>query len=198
MKSNYMQQNLSSYVSPHTSLTGVALADRFSEKKYIEVEYKSTQTTRMAISWQQVEKVPYFYNWDAVATALENAKKNGMEPIWDLCYLGFPDDVTPLQPNFVRRFAAFCRAFVRYYKYKEHDAILTVAPIDETAFVSNNTFLSINQQAMVILTQACAEALSAMKEEDPNVCVLTNQSIANIISLMSEPRTTEVELAIAS
>ncbi len=184
--------------SQYTLLTPIAHADSLIEDDNAQLKNQGIQSVKMPISWQQAETIPYFYNWDAVTTALENAKKNGMEPIWDLCYFGFPDDVTPLQPNFVRRFAAFCRAFVRYYKYKEPDAILTLAPVDETAFVSSGTFISTNQEAMSVLAGACAEAISAMKEEDPNICILTNHPVADIIPLLGETSLAVATLAIAS
>jgi hypothetical protein len=185
-------------LSPRKTLTSVADPDVSIEDNHEQVKKQTAQTIRVVIGWQQAEETAYFYNWDTVTVALENAEKNGVQPIWDLCYAGLPDNLTPLQPNFVRRFAAFCRAFVCYYKYKQPDAVLTVAAIDENAFVSSEIFLRTNPESVAILTQACAEAVSAMKEEDPNIYVLTSQSTANIISLLDKPRTNDVNFAIAS
>ncbi|HZA35500.1 MAG TPA: hypothetical protein VE505_11260 [Vicinamibacterales bacterium] len=35
-------------------------------------------------------------------------------PIWDLCHYGYPDDLDPFRPDFVGRFAAYCRAAAEY------------------------------------------------------------------------------------
>ncbi len=35
-------------------------------------------------------------------------------PIWDLCHYGHPDDVDPFGPDFVDRFARYCRAAAEY------------------------------------------------------------------------------------
>ncbi len=35
-------------------------------------------------------------------------------PVWDLCHYGYPDDTSPFAPDFVGRFAAYCRAAAEY------------------------------------------------------------------------------------
>jgi beta-glucosidase/6-phospho-beta-glucosidase/beta-galactosidase len=35
-------------------------------------------------------------------------------PIWDLCHYGYPDDLDPFRPDFVARFASYCRAAAEY------------------------------------------------------------------------------------
>jgi beta-glucosidase/6-phospho-beta-glucosidase/beta-galactosidase len=35
-------------------------------------------------------------------------------PIWDLCHYGYPDDLDPMGPDFVPRFAAYARAVAEY------------------------------------------------------------------------------------
>jgi hypothetical protein len=193
-----MQQNFSSYSYPHTALKGVAVANKFAGENNLAPEYKHTQTVRISISWQEAEGMPYFYNWDAVAIGLEKAKQNGVQPIWDLCCSGFPDSITPLQPSFARRFAAYCQAFVRYCKYTAPNMVLTVASINESAFFGSDEFLNAYPQLATALKEACDKAIAYMKEEDPIICILANHPVADIISLLGETRLADDTLAIAS
>ena len=42
---------------------------------------------------------------------LEAGKLNGIQQIWDICHFGFPDDLSPLHPQFTKRFVGVCSAF---------------------------------------------------------------------------------------
>ena len=56
-------------------------------------------------------------------------------PIWDLCHYGYPDDLDPFSENFVRRFAAYCRAAAEYVIPKL-PAPHFFTPINEITFFS--------------------------------------------------------------
>ena len=94
------------------------------------------KTVREGLRWSQVEKVPYQYDWTKVAGMIEAARRHNIQQIWDLCHFGFPDDLTPLHPMFARRFAAFCRAFVHFYRLIDRYSTLVVTPINEVNFLS--------------------------------------------------------------
>ena len=87
----------------------------------IDVDYKNLSpfkisTVREGIRWSQVETKPYQYDWSVVGTMIQAGKANNIQQIWDLCHFGFPDDLTPLHPQFTNRFVALCTAFVDFYR----------------------------------------------------------------------------------
>ncbi len=64
------------------------------------------------------------------------AAAKGVQIVWDICNFGFPDDLTPLHPMFLRQFAAICRAFAHMHRTHAQDIPLIVTPINEVDFLS--------------------------------------------------------------
>jgi beta-glucosidase/6-phospho-beta-glucosidase/beta-galactosidase len=48
---------------------------------------------------------------DPLIEAMDEAK---ILPVWDLCHYGYPDDTDPFAPEFVERFARYCRSSAEY------------------------------------------------------------------------------------
>lgn len=147
-------------------------------------------TVREGIRWSHVERRPYHYDWSTVKVMLERGKANGIQQIWDICHFGFPDDLTPLHPLFARRFAALCRAFVRFYRSINPYETLIVTPINEVSFLSwlggdvagtSPYCTGYGWQVKYALMRAYIEGVAAMREEDPSIKILTTEPLINAV-----------------
>lgn len=157
---------------------------------YEDIYKLGFNTVREGIRWSHVEKTPYQYNWDTVALMIRNGKEKGIQQIWDICHFGFPDDLTPLHPMFSRRFAALCRAFIKFYRSVSPDDELIVTPINEVSFLSwlggdarGTAPYCVGQgwEVKYRLMKAYIEGIAAMKEIDPNVRILTTEPLVNMV-----------------
>ncbi len=160
------------------------------DQDYQRLKPFNITTVREGIRWTQVEKLPYHYDWSTVKTMLERGKANGIQQLWDICHFGFPDDLTPLHPLFARRFAALCRAFVKFYRSVDPNGTLIVTPINEVSFLSwlggdvagTSPYCRANGwQVKYALMRAYIEGVAAMREEDPSIKILTTEPLINAV-----------------
>ena len=161
----------------------------------IAEDYKLLQnfhitTVREGIRWSKVEKQPYQYEWSDVDHMIEAAKKNNIQQIWDICHFGFPDDLTPFHPHFVRRFVSLCIAFVKYYRKKIPRGTLIITPVNEISFLSwlggevGGASPFCTQQGWQLkyhLVKACIAAIKAMKEIDNDLLIMTTEPLVNVV-----------------
>jgi beta-glucosidase/6-phospho-beta-glucosidase/beta-galactosidase len=162
----------------------------------IKEDYKNLspfqiKTVREGIQWSRVEKMPYHYDWSTVHNMIMVAKENDVQQIWDICHFGFPDDLTPLHPQFAKRFAALCKAFVEFYRTVDADSVLIITPINEVSFISwlggdvRGTAPYCKGQGWEVkyhLMKAYIEGIEAIKAVDNNVRILTTEPLVNIVA----------------
>jgi hypothetical protein len=65
---------------------------------------------REGFRWHLVERRAGRYDFASVRPLVRAAAATGTQVIWDLLHFGWPDDVDPFGPGFVRRFARYARA----------------------------------------------------------------------------------------
>jgi hypothetical protein len=161
----------------------------------IDVDYKNLSpfkisTVREGIRWSQVETKPYQYDWSVVGTMIQAGKANNIQQIWDLCHFGFPDDLTPLHPQFTNRFVALCTAFVDFYRSIDAESTLVITPINEVSFLSwlggdaKGTSPYCTNQGWEVkynLMKAYIKGIDALKAADPLVRILTTEPLINIV-----------------
>ena len=93
------------------------------------------ETARDGIRWHLIETRPGYYDFSSFAPMLQAALTNGIQVLWNLCHYGWPEDIDPLSPFFVERFARFSKAIARYIR--EHtDEIPFYTPVNEMSFLS--------------------------------------------------------------
>ena len=63
------------------------------------------------------------------------AEDTGVQIIWDLCHYGWPDGINVFEPEFVKRFCAFARAFASLL-CNESDQQPYLAPMNEISFLA--------------------------------------------------------------
>lgn len=158
------------------------------EKDYQLLHAFNISTVREGIQWSKVEKRPYEYDWSKVEYMMQVAKANKIQQVWDICHFGFPDDLTPLHPQFARRFTALCKAFVRFFRSKDYDSELVVTPVNEVSFLSylggdirGTAPYCVRQgwEVKYCLMKAYISAVAAMKEIDPSIRILTTEPLIN-------------------
>ncbi|GAB3255811.1 hypothetical protein GCM10027347_17210 [Larkinella harenae] len=160
------------------------------QEDYHQLSRFHIRTVREGIRWSQVEKTAYQYDWSVVETMLVTGRRAGIQQVWDLCHFGYPDDLTPLHPMFARRFAALCRAFVRFYRDRYPDDALIVTPINEVNFIAwlggdvrGTSPYCVNQGWEVKrgLMRAYIEGVAAMRELDPMIRILTTEPLVQVV-----------------
>jgi hypothetical protein len=90
------------------------------------------RTARDGLRWHLIDRGGA-YDFSSFEPMLGAALAEGVQVIWDLCHYGYPDDVDLLKPEFVDRFARFCRAAASFVR--EHsDEIPFYSPMNEIDF----------------------------------------------------------------
>src|SRR5215207_3313234 len=75
------------------------------------------------------------YDFASVRPMVRAARATGTQVMWDLLHFGWPDDVDPLGPAFVRRFARYARACAEMIA-AETDEVPYYVPINEISFLA--------------------------------------------------------------
>jgi beta-glucosidase/6-phospho-beta-glucosidase/beta-galactosidase len=107
--------------------------DRFVADDYARLRALHITTVRDTVRWHLVEQTAGHYDFSSVAPYVRAAREQGMQVLWDLLHYGWPVELDIFSPAFVDRFAAFCRATVRYLR-TELDRPLFLTPINELSF----------------------------------------------------------------
>lgn len=147
-------------------------------------------TVREGIRWSQVEINPYHYDWTAVEVMIRTGMDYNIQQVWDLCHFGYPDDLTPLHPQFTNRFVALCTAFVQFYRSINLYSVLIITPINEVSFISwlggdvRGTAPYCTNQGWEVkynLMRAYIKGIDALKAADPSIRILTTEPLINIV-----------------
>jgi len=157
---------------------------------YELLKQRGITTVREGIRWSIVESKPYCYDFGVVKFMMETAQELGIQQIWDICHFGFPDDLSPLHPQFTNRFVSLCRAFVNFFVQHFGKKELIVTPINEVSFLSwlggeaAGTVPFCKNEAWNIkykLMHAYIESIKCMKEIHPELKILTTEPLVNIV-----------------
>ncbi|MEO7826068.1 MAG: hypothetical protein ABIR60_02915, partial [Allosphingosinicella sp.] len=89
---------------------------------------------REGIPWPLVDKGGGRYDFSYIDPFLRAQRSYGIQPIWDLCHYGYPDDVDPFGDAFAKRFADYAAAAARYVIERSHHGPPFFTPINEITF----------------------------------------------------------------
>ena len=160
------------------------------DQDYADLAQFQVRTVREGIRWAHIEKTPYQYDFSTVKAMLDAGQRQNIQQVWDLCHFGYPDDLTPLHPQFARRFAALFRAFVDFYRSVRPEGVLIVTPINEVSFISwlggdaRGTSPYCNHQGWEVkygLMRAYIEGSYALREADPSIRLLSTEPLVSIV-----------------
>lgn len=101
---------------------------------YARLRSVNIRAARDGLRWHLIERGGR-YDFSSWAPMLEAARLHGIQVIWDLCHYGWPDDLDIFSPEFIDRFARFCRAAAAFYR-DQTDEVPFYCPINEINFFS--------------------------------------------------------------
>lgn len=107
--------------------------DVFVENDYRAMRHHGILTVRDGLRWHQIEHTPGKYDWSSFLPMLHASLAIGIQPIWDLCHYGWPDDIDIWSTEFVDRFARFATALAQLI-YDETDSPPWYCPVNEISF----------------------------------------------------------------
>lgn len=92
------------------------------------------RTVRETVGWRLVERDGEF-DFSLIATRARVAQEMGLQICWTFCHYGWPSDIDVYGPDFIPRFARFCR-HVAAYLAPFSVGIPIFSPINEISFTS--------------------------------------------------------------
>jgi protoporphyrinogen oxidase/glycosyltransferase involved in cell wall biosynthesis len=101
---------------------------------YALLQQFGIQTVRESIGWRLVERDGMF-DFSILDARLRAAQELGLQICWTFCHYGWPDDVDVYGPDFVPRFARYCRAAAEYLA-PYAGAAPVYSPVNEISFTS--------------------------------------------------------------
>ena len=107
--------------------------DEFAEADYSRLIDLNIASCRDGLRWHLIEREPFRYDFSSVENQIRAARQTGIEVVWDYFHYGYPDDLDIFSPDFVERFASFCRAATEYLT-GELGKRLFVCPVNEISF----------------------------------------------------------------
>ena len=87
---------------------------------------------REGIPWPMVDSGGR-YDFTSIEPLIAAMNEAQILPIWDLCHYGYPDELDPFRPDFVGRFAAYCRAAAEYVTARVR-GLHFFTPVNEITF----------------------------------------------------------------
>jgi len=160
------------------------------DRDYQQLDSFQIKSVREGIRWSMVEKTPYSYDFSSVKLMIEAAKKTGTQQIWDICHFGFPDDLTPLHPQFTNRFVSLCKAFILFYRQLVPVGKVIITPINEVGFISwlggevggtSPYAVHMGWDVKYALSKAYIKGIEALKEIDNSVLILVTEPLVSIV-----------------
>src|SRR2546423_7418447 len=107
--------------------------DRFGDADYARLRQVGITSVRDTVRWHLVEQRDGSFDFATVDALLRAAERHGIQIVWDLCHYGWLDGLDIFAPEFVDRFARFCRAVARHVR--EHSsAVPLYTPVNEISF----------------------------------------------------------------
>jgi beta-glucosidase/6-phospho-beta-glucosidase/beta-galactosidase len=176
-------------------MVGATAHDRFALQDYQRLAARGMRTARDGVRWHLVETSPEVYDFSGVVPMLAAARDAGVEVIWDVLHYGWPDDLDLLSDEFVRRFAAFSRAFAEVAT-RETAGTLWVVPVNEISFFAwaageigiFNPFLRHRgDEVKAQLVRAAVAAIRAMREVNPAIRIVHTEPMINVVPHPNRP-----------
>ncbi|MPQ56547.1 NAD(P)-binding protein [Duganella sp. FT27W] len=101
---------------------------------YLLLQQFGITTVRESIGWRLTERDGVF-DFSSLDARLLAARELGMQICWTFCHYGWPPEIDVYAPEFVTRFARFCRAAAMYLA-PFTGAAPVYSPINEISFTS--------------------------------------------------------------
>ncbi len=129
------------------------------ESDYARVREMGISSVREAVRWHLIEHGGKF-DFSSLASMVRAADAAGLQVGWTLCHYGWPQDIDIYAPEFIDRFARFCRETARFVK-DHSDGIPCFTPINEISFVA----WAIHTGVMFPYASGCAGRAHLLKRQ---------------------------------
>jgi beta-glucosidase/6-phospho-beta-glucosidase/beta-galactosidase len=151
---------------------------------------------REGIPWPMVDRGGAC-DFGCIDPFLDAMNREGILPVWDLCHYGYPDDLDPWHPDFVPRFARYCRAAAEYVCPRMHGPHF-FTPINEITFWGfaggewgwmgpfgrdRDTRFRMRDR----LCEAAIEGVRAIREVDPQARMLHVEPVIRVVPPRDRP-----------
>jgi protoporphyrinogen oxidase/glycosyltransferase involved in cell wall biosynthesis len=154
------------------------------------------RTVRESIGWRLVERGGVF-DFSILLGRLRAARELGLQICWTFCHYGWPDDVDVYGPDFVPRFARFCRAAAEFLApWAGPEPVYS--PINEISFTSwgltvhmfhclNMHHLRAGHDAKRQLVRATIAGCDAIWQVTPGARILQCDPLIHVIAPPDRP-----------
>jgi beta-glucosidase/6-phospho-beta-glucosidase/beta-galactosidase len=169
--------------------------DRFVEADYLRLRQVGIMSVRDTVRWHLVERPGGTFDWSSLDPMLEAARRQDMQVVWDLCHYGWPDGLDIFTPEFVDRFARFCRAVACHIR-GQSDAVPLYTPINELSFFAwaagqVGWFFPYGRERgpelKRQLVRACVAGIEALHDVDPRARIVTVEPLINVVPPKGTP-----------
>jgi beta-glucosidase/6-phospho-beta-glucosidase/beta-galactosidase len=151
---------------------------------------------REGVPWPMVDRggALDFALVDPMIEAMQEAK---VLPIWDLCHYGYPDDIEPFAPDFVDRFARYCRETAAYVTSRVRGPHC-FTPINEITFwgfcggewgwaAPFGKEKATRLQLRRVLCEAAIAGVRAIREVDPGARMVHVEPLIQVVPPKDRP-----------
>ena len=168
--------------------------DRFVVEDYARLRDVGISTVRDTVRWHLIDR-PGGYEFSSLDPMVAAARQHGIQVIWDLCHYGWPDGLDLLAPEFVDRFARFCRAVAEHLR-NESDEIPFYTPVNEISFFAwaageVGWFAPYGQgcggEVKRQLIRACIAGADAVRDVDPRARIVTVEPLIHVVPPQGAP-----------
>jgi beta-glucosidase/6-phospho-beta-glucosidase/beta-galactosidase len=158
---------------------------------YAQLAGHGIRTVREGFRWHLVERRAGTYDFSSVRPLVRAAAETGTQVLWDLLHFGWPDDLDPFGPAFVRRFARYARACATMLA-EESDQVPWYVPVNEISFLAwgggdagwiNPYATHRGFEFKVQLCRAAIEAIEAIRDVQPHARIATAEPVINVVPL---------------
>jgi UDP-galactopyranose mutase len=158
------------------------------------------RTVRESIGWRLVEKDGVL-DFSIIEERARVAQELGLQSCWTFCHYGLPDDVDLYAPEFIERFARYCRAAAQFLAPYLGDAPV-YSPINEISFfcwgLSVHMFKHRNmhhpnagEEGKRQLVRASIAGIDAIREVAPGARILQCDPIIHVVAPEGHPEWAE-------
>jgi hypothetical protein len=163
--------------------------DTFAASDYGALRTHGIRTVRDGLRWHLIEKSAGRYDWSSFLPQLSAARDAGLQPIWDMCHYGWPDDIDIWSSAFVDRFARFAGAVATLVRDEVVDTPL-YCPMNEISFLSwagadtGDINPGVRRRGMELkrqLVRATVAAMQAIRDVDARARFVNVDPVINVV-----------------
>lgn len=168
--------------------------DLHAEEDYRRLKEVGICAAREAIRWPLIDK-DGAYDFTSVRPFLQASNKYGIEVVWDLFHYGYPEGLDLFSPEFVRRFASYCRATAEEIA-ANYSGTLYFTPVNEPSYFSWAAaevgkfaphLTGQGYQLKLALCRAAIAGINAIREVCPDARMVNADPLCHVVPPLGQP-----------